>query len=181
MLAGIREILLISTPCDLPGFQRLLGDGSQWGLEIQYAEQPSPRGLAEAFLIGRKFIGDDNVTMILGDNLFYGQGFQTVLEAASEQTNGATIFGYHVQDPERYGVVEFDREKNVVSLEEKPLSPKVVIRGTWLVFLRQSRGGHRLASRTVRSWRIRNYRRQQGVPEIGQTAGGVVVARICLV
>lgn len=124
MLAGIREILVISTPEDIGGFQRLLGDGAEWGLRIEYAVQPKPEGLAQAFVIGRDFIGADNVAMVLGDNLFYGQGFQQILARAASRPSGATVFGYPVRDPERYGVVEFDREGRVVSLEEKPPRPK---------------------------------------------------------
>lgn len=124
MLSGIREILLISTPHDLPAFQRLLGDGKQWGLEISYAEQPRPDGLAQAFIIGRDFIGDDNVALVLGDNIFYGQGFRAILDQAASRVTGATIFGYHVNDPQRYGVVGFDKTGIVESLEEKPSSPK---------------------------------------------------------
>lgn len=124
MLAGIRDILLISTPEDLPAFQRLLKDGSQWGINLTYAEQPSPDGLAQAFVIGADFIGDDRVSLVLGDNIFYGQGFRAILEEAAQRESGATIFGYHVKDPERYGVVEFDAEWRVVSLEEKPKQPK---------------------------------------------------------
>ena len=124
MLAGIREILLISTPHDLPGFQRLLGDGSQWGLNLQYAAQPKPEGLAQAFIIGRDFVGDDAVTLVLGDNIFYGQGFRKVLDKVSAETAGATIFGYQVSDPQRYGIVEFDQAGRVLSIEEKPKQPK---------------------------------------------------------
>ena len=110
MLAGIKEILVISTPEDMSGYQRLLGDGSNFGVEIEYAIQPSPDGLAQAFLIGEKFIGDSNVALVLGDNIFYGQNFTTNLKAASTKENGATIFGYHVKDPERFGVVDFDTD-----------------------------------------------------------------------
>lgn len=124
MLAGIRDILLISTPHDLPAFQRLLGDGKRWGINLQYAEQPKPEGLAQAFIIGRNFVGTDSVTLVLGDNIFYGQGFRKTLENASSNSDGATIFGYQVTDPERYGVVEFDNAGRVVSLEEKPVQPK---------------------------------------------------------
>ncbi len=127
MLAGIREILIISTPDDLPGFQRLLGDGSDYGVRFEYAEQPSPDGLAQAFLIGEEFIGDDNVCLILGDNIFYGQGFRPILENAVEtveKENKTTIFGYYVNDPERYGVAEFDEQGNVLNIEEKPNEPK---------------------------------------------------------
>lgn len=124
MLAGVREILLISTPHDLPGFQRLLGDGEKWGLSIEYAEQPNPEGLAQAFIIGADFIGDDSAALVLGDNIFYGQGFSNLLQRVSADTDGATIFGYRVLDPQRYGIVEFDGDGRVVSLEEKPENPK---------------------------------------------------------
>jgi len=124
MLAGIRDILLISTPHDLPGFQRLLGDGSQWGMNLTYAEQPAPEGLAQAFVIGRQFVGNDSVALVLGDNIFYGQGFSKLLAGVSQQTDGATIFGYHVTDPERYGIVEFDAGGKAISIEEKPQQPK---------------------------------------------------------
>ena len=124
MLAGIREILLISTPEDIKNFERVLGDGLQLGLTIKYAVQPTPGGLAQAFLIGRQFVGDDQVALILGDNIFNGQGFQGMLQRASEQNSGATVFAYPVKDPERYGVVEFDEQGHVLSIEEKPARPK---------------------------------------------------------
>ena len=124
MLAEIRDILIISTPHDLPGFERLLGDGSQWGVNFTYAEQPSPDGLAQAFIIGADFIGKDPVALVLGDNIFYGQGFRKMLKSANQREDGATIFGYRVNDPERYGVVEFDDAGKAVSLEEKPNQPK---------------------------------------------------------
>lgn len=126
MLAGIRDILIISTPYDLPGFKRLLGDGSDYGVKFEYAEQPSPDGLAQAFIIGEKFIGDDSVCLVLGDNIFYGQSFSKMLEQAVKDTeqNKATVFGYYVNDPQRYGVAEFDCDGNVLSIEEKPEHPK---------------------------------------------------------
>ena len=127
MQAGIRDILVISTPYDLPGFKRLLGDGSDYGIRIEYAEQPSPDGLAQAFIIGREFIGDDSACLVLGDNIFHGAGFTSILHEAVEdvEKNGkATVFGYWVDDPERYGVADFDKEGNCLSIEEKPASPK---------------------------------------------------------
>ena len=124
MLAGIHEILVISTPQDLPQFKRLLGDGHEWGVSFQFAEQIKPNGLAEAFVIGRDFMADDNVALVLGDNIFYGQGLQVLLQTAVSRIHGATIFGYPVLDPERYGVVEFNENKQVVSIEEKPAIPK---------------------------------------------------------
>lgn len=127
MLAGIRDILIISTPHDLPGFRRLLGDGSDYGVNFSYAEQPSPDGLAQAFIIGEEFIGDDSACLVLGDNIFHGTGFSKMLRAAvkdAEENNKATVFGYWVSDPERYGVAEFDNEGNCLSIEEKPAQPK---------------------------------------------------------
>jgi glucose-1-phosphate thymidylyltransferase len=123
MLAGIRDILLISTPQDLPRFQDLLGDGSQWGLSLSYAEQPSPDGLAQAFIIGRHFVGQDHSALILGDNIYYGHDLESQLRASTARSDGATVFAYHVQDPERYGVVQFDAQRRAISIEEKPERP----------------------------------------------------------
>ncbi len=134
MLAGIRDILLISTPDDIGGFQRLLGDGSEFGIRLSYAVQPSPDGLAQAFVIGEEFIGNDSVCLVLGDNIFYGQGFSPMLRAAAARTQGATVFGYQVKDPERFGVVEFDENKRAISIEEKPLKPKSHFAVTGLYF-----------------------------------------------
>lgn len=134
MLAGIRDILLISTPEDISGYQRLLGDGSDFGITISYAEQPSPDGLAQAFIIGEDFIGTDAVCLVLGDNIFYGQGFSPMLKVAADRSKGATVFGYEVKDPERFGVVEFDENKRAISIEEKPQKPKSHYAVTGLYF-----------------------------------------------
>jgi glucose-1-phosphate thymidylyltransferase len=134
MLAGIRDVLIISTPTDLPMFEQLLGDGSQWGLDLQYAIQPRPEGLAQAFIIGRDFIGTGSVALILGDNIFYGHGFSETLQRVANQQSGATIFGYHVKDPERYGVVEFGVDGTALNIEEKPTQPKSHYAVTGLYF-----------------------------------------------
>ena len=134
MLAGIREVLVISTPDDIDGFKRLLGDGSQFGIELSYAIQPCPDGLAQAFIVGEEFIGTSNVCLVLGDNIFYGPGFTSMLRQAAARQKGATVFGYQVKDPERFGVVEFDEQKHAVSIEEKPKYPKSNFAVTGLYF-----------------------------------------------
>ncbi|MCJ8513144.1 glucose-1-phosphate thymidylyltransferase RfbA [Acinetobacter lwoffii] len=134
MLAGISEVLVISTPEDIEGFKRLLGDGSQFGMELSYAIQPRPDGLAQAFILGEKFIGQSNVCLVLGDNIFYGQGFTPMLRQAAARQKGATVFGYQVKDPERFGVVEFDKQQRVMSIEEKPKNPKSNFAVTGLYF-----------------------------------------------
>ena len=134
MLAGIREVLIISTPNDIEGFKRLLGDGQELGIDISYAVQPSPDGLAQAFIIGEEFIGDSNVCLVLGDNIFYGQGFTPLLRQAVNRQKGATVFGYQVKDPERFGVVAFDEDKRAISIEEKPTQPKSNYAVTGLYF-----------------------------------------------
>ena len=134
MLAGIQDILIITTPEDQPGFIRMLGDGKEFGVNLSYAEQPSPDGLAQAFIIGEDFIGDDSVCLVLGDNIFWGQGFTPVLKRAAGRKSGASVFGYQVKDPERFGVVAFDKNQKAISLEEKPEKPKSNFAVTGLYF-----------------------------------------------
>lgn len=138
MLAGIKDVLIISTPTDLPNFERLLGDGSNFGINLSYKVQPSPDGLAQAFLLGEEFIGDDSCAMVLGDNIFYGNGFSKLLKNAASKEKGATVFGYYVEDPERFGIVEFDKDGRAVSLEEKPQKPKSNYAVTGLYFYDKS-------------------------------------------
>lgn len=138
MLANIRDVLIITTPRDREAFEHLLGDGQQWGMKFQYAEQPAPEGLAQAFLIGEEFIGDDNVCLVLGDNIFYGSGLSMVLQNAARRPEGATVFGYYVRDPQRYGVVAFDHQGNVTSIEEKPNHPKSSYAITGIYFFDQN-------------------------------------------
>ena len=151
MLTGIRDILIISTPHDLPHFQRLMEDGSQWGLNFSYAEQPRPEGIAQAFVIGKDFIGNDSVCLILGDNVFYGHGLPEQLKKAADRDAGATVFGYWVKHPQRYGVVSFDDAGKAISIVEKPEKPKSNWAVTGLYLLRSSGGRHRRTDETLRS------------------------------
>ena len=170
MLAGIREILIISTPYDLPGFQRLLGDGSNFGVRFEYAEQPSPDGLAQAFIIGEKFIGNDSACLVLGDNIFHGNGLSAMLREAvrtAEEDKKATVFGYWVSDPERYGVADFDKEGNCLSIEEKPQHPKsnYAVVGLYFYpnFLSQQGGRSSQEYQTIRPWGTGNHDRKPTV------------------
>ena len=168
LLAGIREVLVISTPQDTPRFQQLLGDGSQWGLQLSYAVQPSPDGLAQAFLIGEQFLNGAPSALVLGDNIFYGHDFAGLLQQASAKQEGATVFAYAVQDPERYGVVEFNAEGRAISLEEKPKAPKS----------RYAVTGQ--TSQTFGPWRAGNYRPEPHVPRAGYAGCANHGSRLCL-
>ena len=166
MLAGIREILIISTPYDLPSFKRLLGDGSDFGVRFEYAEQPSPDGLAQAFIIGEKFIGNDSVCLVLGDNIFHGNGLSAMLREsvrAAEEDKKATVFGYWVSDPERYGVAEFDKEGNCLSIEEKPAQPKSNYAVVGLYFLSQQGGGSSQEYQAFGTGRTGNHHRKPAI------------------
>ena len=160
MLSDIRDILIISTPQDTPRFKQLLGDGSQWGLRFSYAVQPSPGGLAQSLIIGADFIGADDVTLILGDNVFYGHGFPALLESACARTSGATVFAYRVNDPQRYGVIEFDDNQKAVSIEEKPHKPKSYYAVTGLYFFDNRSRRHCAARETIRARRVGDHRRE---------------------
>ena len=176
MIAGIRDILIITTPEDSASFQRLLGDGSNLGCSFTYTVQEVPNGLAQAFVLGKEFIGNDKVALVLGDNIFYGKSFGRTLRAHTDP-DGAIVFAYYVSDPERYGVVDFDPDGKVLSIEEKPAQPKSNFAVPGTVFLRQRRRGHRGQPRAECTWRIRNHRRQQGVPGGGQAPRGRVGPR----
>ena len=170
MLAGIRNILLISTPSDIDGFRRLLGDGGHLGLRIEYAVQPRPEGLAQSFIIGREFIGESSVALALGDNMFYGHGLSEVLRSASARTSGATVFAYTVKDPERYGVVEFDRDGRALDIVEKPKAPRSQWAVTGLYFYDNQVVDIAASLEAVCARRARDYRREPRLPRPGPAA-----------
>ena len=170
MLAGVRDVLVITTPHEQEGFRRVLGDGSPFGVSISYAAQPSPDGLAQAFLIGRDFVGSDRAVLALGDNIFYGHGFSELLQAAAKRETGATVFAYRVRDPERYGVVEFGPGGQAISLEEKPAKPRSFYAVTGLYFYDNTRPRHRGEPEAVAARGARDHRRQPGLPRAGRAA-----------
>ena len=182
MLAGIQDILIISTPEDTPRFESLLGDGSQFGVKLSYKVQPSPDGLAQAFILGDAFIGDEPCAMVLGDNIFYGNGFSRLLRAAVENAeNGrATVFGYYVNDPERFGIVEFDENGKVVSVEEKARAAKIQLRDHGPVFLRQTRGSDGEGGKALGPRRAGDHDAQRDVPEKGRSGRAAFGPRLCL-
>ena len=181
MLAGIRQILIISTPRDLPVFRDLLGDGSEFGLDFSYAEQPHPNGLAEAFIIGRDFIGKDSVSMILGDNIYFGEGLSQLCRKAASRESGASVFAYHVEDPERYGVVSFDKVSGTaLTIEEKPKQPQIQLGRHRPLFLRQRCRRHRLDDPALGAWRARDHGRQQRLPRTRPVACSPARPWLCL-
>ena len=177
LLAGIRDILIISTPQDTSRFAELLGDGSRWGIQLSYAVQPSPDGLAQAFLIGKDFIGNNPTALVLGDNIFYGQSLSQQLKRAAAKDTGATVFAYQVHDPERYGVVEFDSEGRAISLEEKPRKAKVEICRNRSLFLRQQRNRRCCLSQAIIAWRVGNHRPEPALSQSGAAGCGTAGAR----
>ena len=181
MQAGIREILIITTPEDLSSYQNLLGDGTSWGINLSYAQQPKPEGLAQAFIIGEDFIGDSRVCLILGDNIFYGDRIEETLKNAVLQQEGASIFAYYVNDPERYGVVVLDENNHAIDLEEKPLNPTSHYAVTGLYMYNNSVVRYCQINKTVSSWRAGNYRHQQNISRTKNFESRTLRSRYCLV